>query len=518
LRHPVRAAFAAACLGLLALTPVAPAATAVDSTQIRALVTPEGAMTHLHNLQNLATANPTDGVPTRAAGTIGYEKSLQYVESVLAPYGGYFNVYRDEFEFDDFTQTGTATLSRVTPEPATAYTLGTDFEVMDYSGSGSLTNATVVPVGPFVLPPTGGSASGCALGDFPVPPNTNSVALIQRGTCDFGQKAVNAATAGYKAAIIFNEGNEVPDDDRVGLLFGTLGDYRPDIPTLGTTHALGIELMTAGATVNLSTATEITENVQSYNLVADTLGGRTDRTVVAGGHLDSVHEGPGIQDNGSGSAANLETALQMAKNNLKPRNRVRFMWFGAEEAGLIGSQAYVDGLSARELKSIAVMLNFDMIASPNYGRFIYDGDASDTDSTASAGSGVVESVFTRYFAGLGLGTAPTAFDGRSDYDAFAAAGVPAGGLFTGAEDPMTDALAAIFQIDDAVVGQAFDPCYHAACDDISNIDVDALAEMVDAVAHGVWTFAQTTSAPEGTDKGKTGGKYSPDHKGEHLRK
>jgi Zn-dependent M28 family amino/carboxypeptidase len=512
----VLAALTAACLSTAA--PAAHAATAVDSSQIRAAVTPEGAMEHLQNLQNIATANPTDGAATRAAGTIGHELSVQYIENdVLGAFASYFNVYRDEFTFDDFRVLEDATLSRVSPTPAT-YVSGTDFLVMDYSGSGSLTGATVVPVGPFVLPPVGGSESGCDLADFPAPPDANSVALIQRGFCDFGQKAVNAATAGYEGVIIFNEGNEVPDDDRVGLLFGTLGDFRPGIPVFGTTHALGVELMQAGTTVSLSTLNQITEDLETYNLVAETRTGRTDRTVVAGAHLDSVHEGPGINDNGSGSAALMEVAQEMAENNLKPRNRVRFIWFSAEEAGLIGSQAYVDELPARELKNIAVMLNFDMIASPNYGRFIYDGDASDTDSTGSAGSGVVESVFTRYFAALGLGTAPTAFDGRSDYDGFVAAGIPAGGLFTGAEDPMTDALADVFQIDDAVVGEAFDACYHQACDDISNLDANALAEMIDAVAHGIWTFAQTTSAPEGTDKGKTGGKYDPDHKGSSLRK
>ena len=165
--------------------------------------------------------------------------------------------------------------------------------------------------------------------------------------------------------------------------------------------------------------------------------GRTDRVVVSGAHLDSVIEGPGINDNGSGSAGQLETALQLAELGIEPVNHVRFIWFGAEEAGLVGSQYYVDQLTTRERKDIAVMLNFDMIGSPNPGWFVYDGDASDTASTGSAGSGVVEDVFVDFFDSIGRVTEPTAFDGRSDYDAFVAAGIPAGGLFTGAEDIKT---------------------------------------------------------------------------------
>ena len=191
------------------------------------------------------------------------------------------------------------------------------------------------------------------------------------------------------------------------------------------------------------------------------------------------------------------------------------------------------GSGERQIKDIAVNLNFDMVASPNYVRFAYDGDASDTDSLGSTGSGVVEDVFTDYFASQGLATEPTAFDGRSDYDAFINVGIPAGGLFTGAEDKKTEAEAAIYG---GVPGVAYDPCYHQACDSltpvadgadaetyedlsdayagalvvdgtISNLNTQALDEMSDAVAHGTVTFAQTTSAVNGADKGS--GQRSP---------
>ncbi len=260
-------------------------------------------------------------------------------------------------------------------------------------------------------------------------------------------------------------------------------------------------------TITTSTVSEVRE---SENVVAETSTGRTDRVVVSGAHLDSVIEGPGINDNGSGSAAQLEVALQMAELGIEPVNRVRFIWFGAEEAGLVGSAYYISQLTKREVKDIAVMLNFDMIGSPNPGWFVYDGDASDTASTGSTGSGVVEDVFVDFFQSIGRETEPTAFDGRSDYDAFVAVGIPAGGLFTGAEDIMTADQAAKW---DGETGVAFDPCYHAACDTYDNVDLAALDEMTDAMAHAILTFAMTSSAIQGTAKGTASGQYSPTFRG-----
>ena len=257
-------------------------------------------------------------------------------------------------------------------------------------------------------------------------------------------------------------------------------------------------------TITTSTVSEVRE---SENVIAETSTGRTDRVVVSGAHLDSVIEGPGINDNGSGSAAQLEVALQMAELGSSPVNQVRFIWFGAEEAGLVGSAYYISQLTRREMKDIAVMLNFDMIGSPNPGWFVYDGDASDTASTGSTGSGVVEDVFVDFFESIGRETEPTAFDGRSDYDAFVAAGIPAGGLFTGAEDIMTAEQAAKWDGDSR---SRVRPCYHAACDTYDNVDLVALDEMTDAMAHAILTFAMTSSAVQGTGKGTANGTILPD--------
>ena len=197
-------------------------------------------------------------------------------------------------------------------------------------------------------------------------------------------------------------------------------------------------------------------------MIAETRDGDPDNVIVVGAHLDSVGVGPGINDNGSGSAGILEIAEQMRK--VKPRNKVRFIWFGAEEHGLLGSEAYVDSLPQSERDKIAAMLNFDMIGSPNFVRFVYDGDLSDSEPPeggAPPASADIEQLFLDYFESQGLATEPTAFDGRSDYGPFIFAGIPAGGLFTGAEGIKTAEEAAIYG---GTAGAPYDPCYHLGCD------------------------------------------------------
>ena len=209
--------------------------------------------------------------------------------------------------------------------------------------------------------------------------------------------------------------------------------------------------------------------------------------MVVGAHLDSVGTGPGINDNGSGSAGILDIAEGMRK--VHPLNKVRFIWFGAEESGLLGSTYYVSTLTDAERAQIASMLNFDMIGSPNFVRFVYDGDNTLGDPvTPPPGSAQIEGLFLDYFGERGLETLPTAFDGRSDYGPFIEVGIPAGGLFTGAEGIKTQEEAAIFG---GVPGEQYDPCYHEGCDTILNLSYRALDQMSDAAAHATITLAQT---------------------------
>jgi len=173
------------------------------------------------------------------------------------------------------------------------------------------------------------------------------------------------------------------------------------------------------------------------NVVAETKAGDPNHMVLAGAHLDSVPAGPGINDDGSGTAFQLELAEQLAKSGTPPRNKIRFLWFGGEEDGLVGSQYYAAHLSAADVAKTDVMIDTDMIASPNFARLVYDGDGNGKPGNPAgpAGSGTVENVFVRYWAQRGLVSEPIPFDGRSDYVGFINRGIPAGGVFAGARRP-----------------------------------------------------------------------------------
>jgi Zn-dependent M28 family amino/carboxypeptidase len=176
----------------------------------------------------------------------------------------------------------------------------------------------------------------------------------------------------------------------------------------------------------------------------------------------------------------------------------------------------VANLSKNELKEIALNLNFDMVGSPNFVRFVYDGDGSATGTKGPTGSGNIEQVFLDYFASQGLATEPTAFDGRSDYGPFIDRGIPAGGLFTGAEGIKTAAEAAVYG---GTAGIAYDPCYHQACDTYpTNLNDTALDQMSDATADAVLQFAMTSSSVGGTGKSSAAKEASTELQGNSLRK
>src|SRR5829696_8322915 len=294
---------------------IAIAAVPTDTTALRNAVSVEGIMAHERAFQKIANSNHG----TRVSGTPGYDASAAYVEGKLSAAG--FKVERQAFDYPFFQVLTPTTFSQTAPT-AKSYEEGTDFNLMGYSGSGNLVDAPVVPTNDILIPPgstANSSTSGCQASDFvPASETELQVALIQRGGCLFRPKAENAQAAGYDAAIIFDEGQE----GRTELIGGGLGGLGVDIPVLMTTFAVGEELYTldkepGGAQVSISADT-IAEERTTSNVIADYPGGRTDRTLIVGAHLDSVPVGPGINDNGSGVAGILEIALQMRKLHIKP--------------------------------------------------------------------------------------------------------------------------------------------------------------------------------------------------------
>lgn len=449
----------------------------VNTQRLRQAVTVNGILSHERALQRIA--NESGG--TRASSTPGYARSAAYVKQRLAAAG--YRVSEQSFTFPFFRDVAPPTLAQVSPTPLT-YSTAT----FEYSGSGTVTGR-VVPTTDIVIPPseTAASTSGCEVSDFvPASASAPEVALVQRGTCNFEVKAANAQAAGYDAVVIFNEGQE----GRQELLLGSLSRIFT-VPVLGLSYADGRTLYAASeagpVTVRATAATQSNPAARTTNVIAESRGGDPSKVLVVGAHLDSVIEGPGINDNGSGTSTVLEVALQMSGLKITPRQKVRFAFWGAEESGLRGSRHYVESLSSAALSQIYANLNFDMLGSKNYARFVYDGDGSASEA-GPPGSGQIERIFTRYFASRGLASEPTAFNGRSDYGPFIAVGIPAGGLFSGAEGIKTAAQVRRYG---GTAGAPFDPCYHLACDTTNNLSSKALLELGDAAAHAVLTLAMT---------------------------
>jgi len=454
-------------------------------------VTLEGVREHQAAFQAIADANGG----TRASGTPGYEESVDYVVERMTAAG--YNVTLHSFPF---VFVPPSTLEQLTPVAAT-YPTG----AFTGSGSGDVT-AAVVAVDINLVPPRA-NTSGCdgafteaAVGaplvadpggpdDFAGFP-AGAIALVQRGGCSFALKAYNAEAAGAAGVIIFNQGDTAL---REGLIVATAVAPAPapfvlGIPVVGASFDNGVSLAQPGSTAHIEVPPP--QNVMIDNVLAESKTGDPNNVVMAGAHLDSVIAGPGINDNGSGSAAILETAEQLSK--VKPRNMLRFAWWGAEESGLIGSTRYVADLTQAERDRIALYLNFDMVGSPNHVFFIYDGDDSDAVGAPAgpAGSAQIEKTFERYFDSVDEPFKGTDFTGRSDYGPFIAVGIPSGGLFTGAEGIKTAQEAAVWG---GTVGQQYDPCYHLACDTYANNNDHALSVNSDAVAYATLQYAMNTS-------------------------
>jgi Zn-dependent M28 family amino/carboxypeptidase len=423
---------------------------------------------HLIALQRLADRNGG----TRAAGTEGHVQSAEYIATKLEDAG--FVVTRQEFPIL-YDQTDAETLT----------VAGTDIAVerMTYSSSTPEGGAT----GPLEVVPSD-DTPGCETTDYDALSPQGAIVLVSRGACTFAQKADIAGQVGAAGVLVYNN---VP-----GALAGGFAEPIPgSAPAGGITQADGAALAAQdGVEVTLDLR-GFSEPRTTYNVIAETQTGRHDNVVMAGAHLDSVTGGPGINDNGTGSAALLETALQLGSSP-KVNNAVRFAWWSAEEIGLVGSTHYVDDLSFEEQLDIALYLNFDMIGSPNAGYFVLDGDDSDGVGAGPgpSGSAQIESAFQAFYGAAGVATEGKDFDGRSDYGEFVTAGIPSGGLFTGAEQVKTEAQAAKWG---GTAGVAFDKCYHQACDTLGNVDRVALDRNADAEAFVLASYAISTEDVNG---------------------
>ncbi|MFD9575523.1 M28 family metallopeptidase [Streptomyces sp. NPDC059982] len=444
-------------------------------------VSARGAYRHLAKFQQIADANGGN----RAAGSPGHAASAAYVHDTLVK-AGYDVSYQDFDIYEAHTKTErTTVLAGVDGAPRELATAAFTFTASTPQGG------LAAPLALARVDET----PGCTADDYASGTFTGKIALVKRGSCTFVEKQRAAAAAGAVGVIVYNHSGTTP------VRGGFSSPAEGVIPSAGITLADGEALAAAAAKGEVKVRLDLDqEHVKktTRNVIAQTKGGRADRVVALGSHLDSVPEGPGINDNGSGSAGLLEVALKLADEGANKKgtgiaNKVRFAWWSAEELGLLGSEHYVAQLSEQQKKDIALYLNFDMIASPNPVQFVYDGDDSDKsgEGAGPAGSAQIEALINGFLDKKHKPHEGSDFDGRSDYGPFIANGIPAGGTFTGAEGIKTAEQAKRYG---GTAGAPDDPNYHGAGDTLKNLDLKAFDTNLDVIAHAVGTYAQDLSS------------------------
>ncbi|MDQ3785461.1 MAG: M28 family peptidase [Actinomycetota bacterium] len=439
-------------------------------------VTVPGIRRHQRALQRIAD----DSHGNRAAGLSGYARSVRYVATRLL--GAGYRVSYPRVRIDTWAEARPARLAPV-ESPEAELVNGRDFSLMAYSGAGRVSER-VTPVD------RAGNSSGCEPDDFDGF-RAGDVALLGVASCPYLVQAGNAEAAGAGAVIVSARGAA---GDSAPVFPGTLGpDAEVAIPVLSASEAAGASIgRLAEASGELKVSARVIRGLRPARSVVADRAGDGEEVVMAGAHLDSVGGGPGINDNGSGVATVLEMALRLALLDPDTHNGVRFAFWAGEEEGLLGSAAYVRNLGADEREDIALYLNFDMLGSPNFVRFVYDIAGPDPESPYELRTAAVEARFARYFGQRELATEPVPLEGRSDHAAFSAAGIPVGGLFSGAEGIKSPSEAEVFG---GSAGKPYDPCYHLACDTFGNNSNLGLGQLADAAAHALGTYADQPHPP-----------------------
>jgi Zn-dependent M28 family amino/carboxypeptidase len=465
----------------------------------------------MENFQAIADANPgPDGHASRNSGEPGYKASVDYVASVMNDAG--YDVTIQPYKFLYYAYTAIPVFSEVSPTPH-SYVLGAEWNSGQSTGA---TSADLQPAGGIIIPPTAtpSSASGCTSTDF----NgfaAGRIALIQRGTCNFGVKVLNAQAAGATGVIIFNEGNPGRTDVLGGSLVDAAGNpIVPTIPVAFTSFAIGQDLLnqyqqavqnqTALPVMSLSIQAIVKPNADDYNVIAESKGGDKNHVVVVDAHLDAIY-GAGMLDNASGSATILDIAQKM--KNVEPRNKLRFIWFGGEELGLLGSAYYINNLSPNEMSHIGYDLDADVTATPNYVIGILDPAGPDLFSRVVTttfpnrvykASTISRDQAIAYFDSVGLNHELFSPNGTDAFN-FNAVGIPAGGLLTGQDCCKNQEEVDLFggslgnyegnipSIDGGCVDNPF-----LWCDNLSNNDPEVLTFMSKAFATMVVQMAFDT--------------------------
>lgn len=446
----------------------APGAALADA--LRDAISVDDILADLDRLQQIADEH--DGI--RAAGTAGHEASVAFVADELRKAG--YTVELQPVDIAVFLQLAPSTIRIDTPGAAALEDLR-DFKAMTFSSSGDVT-AKVVALG---FDPNATLADrnglGCDAADWATVP-TGAIVLLQPGPCTRHDAVGHAQDAGVAAVV-----TSYAAWPRDGVLRPTLIEPADiHVPVIGATHAVGLALADAaaqGSTVHLVTHT-VSEHRSSSNVIAETPGGDPSNIVMLGGHLDSVIDGPGINDNGSGTMTVLEIARELAglaagDAATAPTWKIRVAFWTGEELGLFGSAAYAGTLATQRDGPIRAYLNFDMVASPNGIRVVYDGSVTSRPDE----SGALTKLFTGALDAAGLTWELEEVGAVSDQYPLEGAAIPIGGLYSGANELKSADQARRFG---GTADAPMDACYHLACDTRTNLDPVLLAELSRAAA------------------------------------
>ncbi len=453
--------------------PSPPAAAPDLGRSLSAKVTAERMFTHLRALQDIANGNGG----TRADGTPGYDASVEYVAKALRDRG--FGVTTPQFD----------RLYTISPGKPAATVAGRSFSVDQASllvrtPPGGLTGQLVRAT----------QQAGCSPSDYPSELPKGAIAFVDDTGCSVVDKQNSAVARGAAALIVVSAPTGGAGAPPTLFSPGYYDKLTVPVAVVGATGAEALSRATAPIRLVLDAETV---KITSRNVVAQTKTGSPNEVVMVGAHLDSPRDSPGINDSGSGVAAVLETALQLGP--LAPvNNSVRFVFWGAEEDGLNGVMDYLFGLDRERLNDIALYLNFDMLGSPNAGFFTDDGDQSGPPTPVvgdvPAGSAGIERTLSGYLSLAGKRPADMPLTTRADYHPFMVAGVPIGGMTTGAAQPKTVVQERLWG---GQTGLWFDPNYLSARDTVDNINRKALAIMGSGVGFAVGTYAESIGGVNG---------------------
>ncbi len=505
----MRKTLAVLALGVLGVAPATAVAADPDTTALRNAVSRAEVLRYEQRLQTIGMSNENQ----RLTASQGNWESLDYVIKQLRKigYNPTFLPYANGSAPNTWSERTPSVLDRTLADGSTKTYVNNlnntgDFAQMTWSHTGEVT-AKVIPVKGILIPSFGaanGNRSGCSLSDFPAEVKDN-IALVQRSACTestsqaagFLEKAINARAAGAKAIFVFNEGQTnrtAPGTTTNGTTFTrAVSQTYPGIMAATLSFAAGKELYDlaqAGtpATVHFKTDNNINQRID-YDIIAETPGGDPNRVLQVGAHIDGVAAGPGINDDGSGTAMNLAIANQILKLGIPLKYKIRFGWFSGEEQGLFGSTFAVNQLNTVQTQQTLGMLDYDMLASTNYIPFMYIPNPSETALPAMQrdSEATMSNIHINYLSSrLGIDKTDYPFDNRSDYAQWRARNVPATGLYTGAETPKTAEHVAKYG---GQLGIQADPCYHEWCDTVFNLSQFGMDEFTDVLAHATLSLA-----------------------------